>query len=96
MTQTVFADKYDLPLAFVSSLISQNGVEPIGRVQGKTKVAKDYNEKTLVELVLGEYQRRYQADAAKAKEWREKAAQIKSTYRKGLDHGNAEVLQGDC
>jgi len=89
MTQTEFAEKYDVQLTFISSLISQKKIEPIGRIMGKTKMVKDFSEKTMVETVLTEYQNRYQADAASAKKWRDKAVQIKETYRRSKN-GNQE------
>ena len=97
MTQSEFAVKYDVPLTFISALISETRTQPDRRVKGKTRMVKDFDERTMVEIVLKEYQKRYDENASRAKEWREKATQIKSIYKNGREkHGNAEVPETDC
>ena len=96
MTQTQFAQKYDVTLAFISALVSEQGVKPIGRVQGKTKITKDYDEKELVQTVLNEYKHLYKKDCAKAEKWRDKYNKVKQTYKEGKTNGNEEVSAADC
>jgi len=88
MTQVEFSRKYSVTRAFICAAIKKAGVEPIGEVQGPKRMQPDYNERDMLNAILSEYQRFYEAATNRAGEWRKKAMEAKAIFAGNIRNPN--------
>lgn len=88
MTQIEFSRKYSVTRAFICAAIKKAGVEPIGEVQGPKRMQPDYKERDMLNAILSEYQRFYEAATNRAGEWRKKAMEAKAIFAGNIRNPN--------
>ena len=76
--------KYGVRLDWLSGAVADAGIQPKGMKKGLRKPANVYDEKEIVDLLIGTYNKRFLRHKKLAEHWKLKATETMGIYRK--DH----------